>query len=304
MNLDLSTKESQTYLVIGIVVTFFIILKFGVVTYILVTLFYYLFYLLKLEVSSREHKTTDVDKMWSWFSRPFLFENASWMDPNLKDELQATADFCKKKGMKITILEEQIDAIAAIKNSSATDSDEFTNSSLALDRMENFQKEGILRIIPKVKAPAPKPNVLQEACQELNDDCHTNLNLYVTPPPAPAKPASPKAQFLNGLIHLSKLVTSKYPDKSISYVTLDQELRIRIREIMQRDPSVKIDFISLQDYMDVCEYLNRFRIVWFGGEKKKRISMPDISKINPKKQLDPQIDTIKKAIAIISEYNR
>ncbi len=368
MNLSSLFNEHPRVLVFMLLVSLAIILKFGIIVYLLLILLYYIFHLIHEEVENLTGQKGVYEKLRGWLNGFFIFENSLWMDDSISPQLSAFEGYCKEKKRKIALLEEQLDAIAAIRNGSAPDSSEYAAASLGISRIENMQKSGILLIIPKAKgtpkepepiekkeepkpqeppkeekpkpAAVPKEADIEAVMEKLNREkdeilegkseeeraekkeekeekeqkaegntgkeeakkeaapIQNIVNVNCPSPPAPKPPATSKGNFLAGLIALSKRTT--HP---VNYIALDPEIRIRIREYLAKNPDKKINFIGLDDFKNTCDYLNRFKLIWFGKFKKPKKPSINLNPIKaPKQKLDKQIETIKKAAAIISEF--
>ncbi len=248
-------KENPKLTAFAAIVSLLIILKFGIVVYILLVLIYYIVYLIKLEWAKNFNPKHPYRKLRKWLSGCFVLGNDVWLDSELDSEFGALNRFCKKYKLKVSIFSEQIDAIAAEYNSNPDNE----NAQKAINRIETMQKGKILRILPPVPTPVNKPEPIREIVEDSeNHITNVNVNVNVSQPP---KPPPFKKKFLNAL----KYYVDKCP--TLGYISKDPELRIKVRHFIEQNEGKKIDIVMLNDFKKSCEYINRFRITYIDKVK-------------------------------------
>ena len=254
-------KDDPKLTAVAGIVSLLIIVKFGIIVYLLLILLYYLVYLFGLEWDKNFNPKNPYRKLYKWLRGCFSLGNDVWLDRSLGSEFSALNHFCKQHKVKVTIYSEQIDAIAAQYNGNSSDSDAFKDAEEAIKRIEDMQKGNILRILPPVPASSAKPEPIKETVEDSQNHI-TSVNVSVNVP-QPPKPPPPKKKFLTALTY--------YVDKcpTTAYISKDPELRIRVRHFMEQNEGKKIEIVMLGDFKKSCEYINRFRLVFIENRKKK-----------------------------------
>ena len=268
-------KEEPKLFAFFVIISLLIIVKFGIIVYLLLLLERYLWYLFKLEWDKNFNPKNPYRKLGKWLRGCFSLENDVWLDTSLGSEFSALNHFCKTNGGKVTIYTEQIEAIAAQYNSNPSDSDAHKAALEAISRIETFQNGKILKILPSVPSSASS-NVesVKESVQDC-ENCTTNVNVSVNIP-SPPKALPAKIKYLNALKYYSKQCTT-------AYVSKDPELRVRIKDIMDKNKDIKIEIVALGAFKSACEYINRFKVEIKPIKNLQNISKAKKAQINDRK---------------------
>ena len=255
-------KGDLLFLIIGFFISLMLIVKFGILAYLLIVALFFVFKLILLEWDMHFNPKNPYKKLNKWLRGCFSLDNTTWMNGSLDDEFAALEHFCKQKKLKVTLYLDQIDALAAVYNSSSDDSNEYKNAVKALSRIESFQKEKLLKTAPKMPAPAKKPEPVKQIF-EGTEEMSGNVGIYYEAP-LPPKIPSAKMKYFNALTKYVKNC------KVTAYVSEDPELRVRVRNFMHENPDKKIEIVPLKDFKKSAAYINRFKIKFIENSKKKK----------------------------------
>jgi len=293
------SRNDILFITLGGIISLLLIVKYGIIAYLLIVALFYIFKLILLQWDMLFNPKNPYRKLDKWLSACFSLDNATWMNSSLDSEFSALEHFCKKKKKKVTLYLDQIDAIAAIYNSSKDDSDEKKGAIKGLSRVESFQKAGIIKYKSKVPVPTLKRtitgtgnlNVLTGIVtpEETSSDIEGSGNIdIISEGPIDPKLPSPKAKYFNAL--------KTYIDNCggiVAYVSEDPELRVRVRNFMAENSGKKIEIVPISDFKKSAAYINRFKFKFIETQKKKRTES--------KKKWDNRRVQLKEFIAAISD---
>ncbi len=254
----------------------FIIKLYGILFLLLfISFFYLLFHVFRLyrELFSKKNPKAKLNKM---LSGKMLFDNNVWMDKSYELLFDNIKYLCKKGSYKVILFQIQIDEIANIRNR-ATDesSDEYKMAALAIKRIEDFQKSKALKVEDKIKKEEIKsaPEAIEEEDEETQ--LHESKEFIVKieqNKPAPKKPELPKdpKEGVHKSLLIDSLITRITDTKIYTFISVNQELRVRLRAFLTDNPDKKIDIVEAKAAVKSAQYVDRWRSKLIESFEKKK----------------------------------
>jgi len=256
---DLFTKYSA-FLVIGLFITIPVIFKFGILFFLLLMLFYFLLYHAFRIYSEIFRETNPKFKMRKMLANKVVFDNNIWMDKSYDKLFDNIKYLCKKEKFSVVLFKIQLEEIANIRNKAKVeDSPEFQMADLAIKRIEDYQKSKILKIEDKLE----KKEAPQEPQEELKIATPQELTVKITQePPKPKKPplpADPKEAIHKSFL-IDSLTSRLSSKKEYTYVSLNPELRVKLRAFLIEHSDVKIDIVEVKTVEKQASYIDKWRL--------------------------------------------
>lgn len=280
MTITNTFKTEPVLTTIAVIVSLLIILKFGIIVYILLVLFYILATRVYMDAEILFHPKHAYHQFIKFIRGCFALEDKIWLDNSLDSEFTALTNFCKSKKHKVRLFTEQLDTFSKAYK----DDPELK----VFKRIAAMQKAKILDILPAVKASSSKPNPFCEYIKD--DDEHVHNIGIICENPLPPKPKNPKKEFIKALTHYAKIC------QQMTYVSKDEEIKVLITDFNGKNPDNKINIFPLNKFKESLNYLDRFKIKFVEAQKKKK-KAKDIKKKDRIKQLE----NIKEAAASLSQ---
>ena len=262
-------KDHQVLATIAMLVSVLIFIKYGIIEYILLILFYFIATILMANMEVMFHPKHPYHKFKKFIRGCFALEDDIWLDNSLDKEFTALTNYCKENKRTIRLFSEQIENFSrAIKE----------NPELKVfDRIAAMQTAKILDIFQAVKA-APKKNPCTDCFEGEIDEKTTKIGIIYEVPPAPKTPKS-KMEFIKAIKHYC----TKCED--MTYVSKDAEIKVRLTDFMQKEPGKKINFLPLKDFVKSFEYIDKYKISFIETHKKNKKAKAT-KKADKKKQMD------------------
>jgi hypothetical protein len=270
---ELLTKHPLQF-VFGALAVAAIILKFGLLFTLLLALFLFLLYhtmRLFLEIFSKKNPKNKLLKM---LAGKMVFDNNVWMDKKYDLLFDNIKYLCKKSSSKVILFQIQIEEIANIRNKAKDPaSDEYKMAELAIKRIEDFQKSKALKIEDKLSTkPAPVPkseDEAEETSQEYPKEIIVKVEQNPPAPKKPAFPADPKEAVHKSLL-IASLTTRIGAKKEYTYVSVNPELRVRLRAFLMENSDKKADIFEAKAIEKHCKYVDRWRSKFIESFQKKK----------------------------------
>jgi len=282
MTLTNTFKTEPALTTIAAIMSLLIIIKYGIIVYILLVVFYILATKLLIYLDILFHPKHPYHKFLKVIRGCFALEDEIWLDESLDSEFTALTNFCKSKGYKITLFSEQLDTFSKVYK------DDPKNK--VFNRIGAMQTAKVLRLLPAVKASSSKPNPFCEYINDEEDKKSTNIGIIYEAPAAP-KPKNPKKEFIKALTHYAKVC------QQMTYVSKDPEIKVLVTDFNEKNPDNKINIFPFgKDFKEVFDYLEIFKIKFVEAQKKKK-KAKSTKKADRKKQLE----NIKEAAAVLSK---
>ena len=155
-----------------------------------------------------------------------ILDSNAWMNDTFDSFFQALRRCATETQKQIILSVPQFNEICSRKRTTATDDPVNRRARLAINRIEQLQKDGLLRI---AKAPL-----------EIAKDPH----------------ADP--------LEVSILIAEAKPSNSIHFISDDEELRIRVREFLRKHPADRwrvLDFASLLPGCEAVVQAERLELI-------------------------------------------
>jgi len=274
MNIHELLTKNPILSVITILVVAAIILKFGPLFALLLALFIFILYNIIQLYKRLFSKKNPYNKLRKMLAGKMLFDNNIWMEKEFDLMFDNIKYMCKKYSYKVVLFKIQIEEIANIRNKAKDESsEEYKMAELAIKRIEDFQKTKILLLEDK-KEKEPEATQEQEVEEEETTpkeqkEIVVKIEQPQTAPKKPALPTDPKEAIHKSLL-IDSLVT-RLTDKAIyTYVSLNPELRVRLRAFLQEHSDKKAEIVEVKVIKKHTDYIDSLRIKFLENLKKKK----------------------------------
>jgi hypothetical protein len=271
---ELLTKHPLQF-VFGALAVAALILTFGPLFTVLLALFLFLLYHTIRLFKELFSKNNPKKKLLKMLAGKMVFDNNVWMDKKYDLLFENIMYLCKKSSSKVILFQIQIEEIANIRNKAKDPaSDEYKMAELAIKRIENFQKSKVLKIEDKkAKEPAPKPqdeSGVEEAPLEPQKEIIVKIEQTPPAPKKPALPADPKEAIHKSLL-IDSLTTRLGAQKEYTYVSVNPELRVRLRAFLMENSDKQADIVEAKKIEGYCKYVDRWRSKLLESFQKKKV---------------------------------
>ena len=262
---DLLTKYSF-FLVIGAFIAIPIILKFGILFFLLLMLFYFLLFQAYRIYSELYNAKNPKYKLRKMLAGKVVFDNNIWMGEEYNKIFDNIKFLCKREKYKVVLFKIQIEEIANIRNKSKDEeSQEYKMAALAIKRIEDFQKSKILVIedkLEKKEEPKEEKNEAEQEGEEKKISTPQELIVKITQeapkPKKPSLPTDPKEAIHKSLL-IDSLTSRLSSKKEYTFVSLNPELRVRLRAYLSEHSDVKIDIVEVKAVEKQAAYVEKRR---------------------------------------------
>ena len=262
---DLLTKYSL-FLVIGIFIAISLILKFGILFFLLLMLFYFLLYHAFRIYSELFREKNPKHKLRKMLAGKVVFDNNIWMGEQYDTLFDNIKYLCKQGKYSVILFKIQIEEIANIRNKAKDEeSEEYKMAERAIKRIEDFQKSKILVIEDKLEKEKPKEEQSEESeeSEERKVTLPQELTLKIkqdTPKPKnPPLPTDPKEAIHKSYL-IESLISRLSSKKEYTYVSLNPELRVRLRAYLIEHSEIKIDIVEVKAVEKQAIYVDKRRM--------------------------------------------
>lgn len=268
-------QDHKALAVVAFLVSILIFIKYGIIEYILLILFYFLATILMANIEIVFSPKHPYHKFKKFIRGCFALEDDIWLDNNLDKEFSALTAYCKENKNKVTLFSEQLESFSRAYKE---------NPELKVfNRIAAMQKDKVLRLLPAVKA-APKKNPCKDCFEGEEDEKTTKIGI-IYEAPAVAKTPKPKAEFIKAVTHYCTIC------QDMTYVSKDAEIKVRLTDFIEKEEGKKINFLPFKDFIKSFEYINRYKISFIETHKKKKKAKAT-KKADKKKQLENFSDAV------------
>lgn len=261
---NLLTKNSTT-LVLLLLASALLVIYFGIPMGLYIALFFTFFVLLSIQIVKIYRELFGLNKekikLIDMVSKNMLFDNNIWMHSEYDSLFDNLKYACKQAGAKVILFKIQLEEIANIRNKAKDEeSDEYKMAELAIKRIEDFQKSNILRLEDKDTNAASSEMTKEHSNIE---ELYNNNNVVViekgsAAPAKPSLPGDPKEGVHKSLL-INSLITKLNSEASYTFVSLNPELRVRLRAYLNEHEDKKAEIVEVGSLVKLAENVEKWR---------------------------------------------
>ncbi len=260
---DLLTKYSPL-LVIGVFISISIIVKFGILFFLLLVLFYFLLYHAYRIYSELFNEKNPKYKLRKMLAGKVVFDNNIWMGEEYKSLFENIKYLCKEGKYKVVLFKIQLEEIANIRNKAKDeDSLEYQMAELAIQRIEDFQKSKLLTLEDKLEKSQEKkeekPKEKSEQELSITKEITLNIKQESPKPKNPPLPTDPKEAIHKSYL-IESLITRLSSKKEYTFVSLNPELRVRLRAYLMENSNLQVDIVEVKAVEKQAKYVDKQRM--------------------------------------------
>ena len=259
---DLFGKYSILF-VIGLFFSIALIFKFGFLFFLLLMLFYFLLFYAFRIYSELFREKNPKHKLHKMLAGKVVFDNNIWMDTQYDTLFDNIKYLCKQGKYQVILFKIQIEEIANIRNKSKdVESEEYKMAELAIKRIEDFQKSKILVIEDKEEKEKPKEeqNESSEGTKvTLPQELTLKIKQDIPKPKNPPLPSDPKEAIHKSYL-IDSLISRLSSKKEYTYVSLNPELRVRLRAYLLEHNNVAVDIVEVKAVEKHASYVDKRRM--------------------------------------------